>query len=211
MPINRSIALLAFLLLSPSPALAYRGEIEPIELRKYFETLKREIDAARSSVTACVYLFSISLNVADSPTTELADALIQAHKRGLRVEVILDQNIDFTEGFARSMEAKNLSAYEYLKANGVDVWFDSAGLYTHSKVAVIDGETVILGSGNWTKASFQRNMETNVLLRSKESAREFLDQLSRIPRQSLPESNVPTVDIPLEFMTGEAFLGRLRR
>lgn len=197
----RIIALLALLCLLPSSASAYRGEIEPVEPRQYFETLKREIDNARASVTVCVYLFAISHSNPDSSAEKLASSLVAASRRGVRVEVILDQNIDFVEGFARSMEAKNLSAFDFLRANGVAVWFDSPGIYTHSKVAIIDGETVILGSGNWTEASFEKNMETNVLLRSKEAARDFLNQLSRVPRQAGPVPETAAVEIPLRLIT----------
>src|SRR3989344_6531628 len=96
-PTPHSLILLALLLLFPAPAAGYRGEIEPIEPRKYYETLRREIDNARSSITACVYLFALSHRDPDSPVEKLAASLAAASRRGVNVEVILDQNIDFTE------------------------------------------------------------------------------------------------------------------
>lgn len=201
------LALLAPLCLLSPLAWAYRGGIEPIEPRQYYQTLKREIDHARSSITVCVYLFGLSHSHPDSRVEKLASSLAAARRRGVSVEVLLDLNLDFTEGFAWSMQAKNMSAFEYLKANGIAVAFDGPGRITHSKVAVIDGETVILGSGNWTEASFGENMETNVLLRSKDAAREILNQLSSIPRRVPPEKAEEIVEIPLQFLTGKEALG----
>jgi len=48
-----------------------------------------------------------------------------------------------------------------------------------SKVLIVDGETVLLGSTNWTAAAFQKNVEADLLVRSTETARELLQELDR--------------------------------
>ena len=79
------------------------------------------------------------------------DELVSAQKRGVRVKVILDQNVDFdspsNEGSGWEIQDKNDVLFSYLKKQGVEVCYDSMYLLTHAKAIVIDGELSILGSG----------------------------------------------------------------
>lgn len=38
-------------------------------------------------------------------------------------------------------------------------------MITHAKALVADGETVLMGSSNWTASAFERNVEANALIR----------------------------------------------
>ena len=80
----------------------------------------------------------------------IAQALIEAHARGVDVEVILDKS-QRTEDDARTRP---------LLDAGIPVRSDAVHAIAHNKVMVIDGDTVITGSFNFTKAAEERNAET---------------------------------------------------
>ena len=74
---------------------------------------------------------------ADSFTSApIANALLDAHTRGVRVQVILD----------KSQRTEKYSSADFLTNQGVPTLIDATHAIAHHKVMVIDGETVITGS-----------------------------------------------------------------
>lgn len=198
-----------FLLHAFSPlAFAERGEVDFIPSRAYFATVLREIEGAKTSISACLYLFSFHPNESHSEVFRLAQSLKKAHDAGVKVEVVLDQNIDFTGEEGASVGAKNLAAYVYLRKSGIPVYFDDAVTTTHAKALIIDGKTVIVGSSNWSRAAFEVNAETNVLIRSTSVARDLLKALRAIPREE-PVNDGPTVPVPVGFLLNKALFGQM--
>ncbi len=192
---------------------AYSSQTENIPPRDYYATVQRELAKAKKSITVCMYLFTLRPNQSTSLVFQLAESLKKAHDAGVRVEVILDQNINFTEGEDRASdlsEGKNAPAYAFLKAEGIPVYYDDAATYTHSKAVVIDEETVIAGSTNWSESALTRNQEINFLIRSKEVARDVLATLHKIPRQNpMPNADVLTVDLSGKFLGDTSLLARM--
>ena len=157
----RFIVGVIFLVLSFTPSVvADRGEVEYIPARSYFATVQREIEQAKSSISLSLYLFSFQPNESRSEVFQLAESLKKAHDAGIKVDVVLDQNIDFIGEEGASVAAKNLAAYVFLRKKGIPVYFDNAVTYTHAKALIIDGKTVIVGSSNWSRAAFDVNEET---------------------------------------------------
>ena len=87
----------------------------------------------------------------------IAQALVDAHRRGAQVEVVLDDGQRTAQG----------SKAGFVAQAGVPVLFDGAHAIAHNKVMVIDGETVITGSFNFTESAEERNAENLVVLRDK--------------------------------------------
>ncbi len=191
--------------------LAAQTDTSYIPASKYFDTTLTELNAAKSSIQVFMYLVSVFPDQPDSQSTKLVDALIQAKNRGVDVKVILDQNIDFQEETNEQAiyQNKNQQAYELLKRNHIPVFFDEADTYTHAKAIVIDNETVILGSTNWSKAALTKNHEANALVRSKEFAQSLLNDMASIKIQEIPAVITPTVSIPKDFLTKDNLLGEM--
>lgn len=58
----------------------------------------------------------------------------------------------------------------FLVHAGIPTWIDAAHTIAHNKVMTIDGETVITGSFNFTKAAEEKNAENLLILDSPDLA-----------------------------------------
>jgi hypothetical protein len=190
--------------------LASSAKVEYVASRDYFPTVQRELDRARSSVTVCLYLYVLRANQFESPVFQLTRSLVQARDRGVRVEVYLDQNIDFVRGDSLPLAGKNAAAVRYLKSNNIPVFFDSPSTLTHAKTVIIDSATVLLGSSNWTDSAFRDNVETNVLVRSPSFAHEVLTAIhARAWTAPSPDQVDPGVPIAVDFLRDKDLFGRM--
>lgn len=82
-------------------------------------------------------------------------ALGDAKARGVDVEAILD----------KTNESKRYNGASYLRNHDISVWIDSTVAIAHNKVMVIDGDSVITGSFNFTKAAQEKNAENVLFIR----------------------------------------------
>jgi phosphatidylserine/phosphatidylglycerophosphate/cardiolipin synthase-like enzyme len=92
-----------------------------------------------------------------------AVALVDAHKRGVRVEVLLD----------KSQRTEKYSAADFLAHAGILTRIDAQHKIAHNKVMVIDGAVVITGSFNFTKGAEYDNAKNLLVIRSKELAAQY--------------------------------------
>jgi phosphatidylserine/phosphatidylglycerophosphate/cardiolipin synthase-like enzyme len=102
-----------------------------------------EIRKAKKRLRVQVYMFTAK---------EIADAIIEAKKRGVDCEVIVD----------RSQEKMAYGRLPVLKRAGVSILIDGEHETANNKVMLIDDRTIITGSYNYTKAAEEKNAE-NVL------------------------------------------------
>ncbi|MBA2654126.1 MAG: phospholipase D family protein [Gammaproteobacteria bacterium] len=94
----------------------------------------------------------------------IAKALIQAHKRGVEVKVILDKSQFKTRGFS---SAKFFTDYH------LPLLVDYKPSIAHNKVMIIDKKTVITGSFNFTRAAEERNAENLIIITDAELAKRY--------------------------------------
>ncbi len=114
------------------------------------------LEQARKTVLVQAYSFTSS---------DIAKALVDAHKRGVDVRVILD----------KSQVTAKYSSADFLAHMGIPTWIDSEHAIAHNKVMVIDGSTVITGSFNFTKAAEEKNAENLLILHDKSLASRYAD------------------------------------
>jgi phosphatidylserine/phosphatidylglycerophosphate/cardiolipin synthase-like enzyme len=141
----------------PSASAAYH----PQSVRVWFspdggctEAIVAELKAAKKTVRVQAYSFT---------SAPIAAAVVEAHKRGLDVQVILD----------KSQRSERYSSAEYLKRAGVLVFIDDRHAIAHNKVIILDGAAVFTGSYNFTKAAEERNAENLLLIRDAELAARY--------------------------------------
>jgi phosphatidylserine/phosphatidylglycerophosphate/cardiolipin synthase-like enzyme len=118
------------------------------------DAIVRELDKAKSTVLVQAYTFT---------SAPIAKALLNAHKRGVKVEVILD----------KSQRTQKYSSATFFFNNGIPVKIDAQHAIAHNKVMIIDGETVITGSFNFTKAAEENNAENLLIIHDKKLAERY--------------------------------------
>ena len=118
------------------------------------EAVVKELDAAKSTVLVQAYSFT---------SAPIAKALVDAHKRGVKIEVILD----------KSQRSEKYSAADFLVNAGIPTRIDAAHSIAHNKVIVVDGQTIITGSFNFSKQAETGNAENLLVIRDKALAEQY--------------------------------------
>ena len=93
----------------------------------------------------------------------IADALIAAHGRGVAVELIADS----------SQRTERQSLIGRVAEAGIPVRIDAAHAIAHNKVMILDGEIVLTGSFNFTRAAEERNAENLLVIRDRQLAERY--------------------------------------
>jgi phosphatidylserine/phosphatidylglycerophosphate/cardiolipin synthase-like enzyme len=125
------------------------------------------LDKAQTTVLVQAYSFT---------SAPIAKALVQAHKRGVKVQVILD----------KSVETEKYSEAGFLIHSDIPVQIDAEHAIAHNKIMVIDGQTVITGSFNFTKQAEEHNAENLLVITSKDLAQKYADNWNVHSQHSRP-------------------------
>ena len=103
---------------------------------------------------------------------QLTAALIDAVKRGVRVCVIID---------SYSARGASKKTVQKLQKAGVAIFLSQGQELLHHKWAIIDEDTLAMGSANWTRAAFTKNEDFLLLVSNlSEKQKKFLNQLWKI-------------------------------
>ncbi|WP_237266284.1 phospholipase D-like domain-containing protein [Thermococcus cleftensis] len=149
-------------------------ESPPVELLvddAYYRSVIESLRSARESIYVTMFLMKYDPTDSYDHANDLIRALVEARRRGVNVYVILENGIE-----------DNRAAYDYLRSNGVDVVFDSPSITLHTKMVVIDGRVVYIGSHNWSEAALDWNHEVSVRIESQEIAETLLEYFGEIRR-----------------------------
>lgn len=121
------------------------------------EKITEEINNSKASIYVQAYGFT---------SKKIADSLINAHLRGVKVQVILDRSNMSKKGYSKLMD---------LKEAGIDISLDIVPGIAHNKVMIIDEKKVITGSFNFTEAADKRNSENVIIIEDKETVKQYLN------------------------------------
>ncbi len=99
----------------------------------------------------------------------IAKALVEAHRRGVKAQVILD----------KSQRTEKYSSADFLHNMGSAVRIDARHAIAHNKVMLIDGQTVITGSFNFTRAAEEKNAENLLVVRDRALAEKYTENWRR--------------------------------
>jgi phosphatidylserine/phosphatidylglycerophosphate/cardiolipin synthase-like enzyme len=116
----------------------------------------KEIEDAESEILIQAYSFT---------SKPIAQALVKAHKKGIHVEIILD----------KSNTSSEFSALDFTAHAGIPAYIDAEHASAHNQIIIIDRETVITGSFNFTKAAEEKNAENLLIIKSRELAKLYLN------------------------------------
>ena len=148
-----ALTLFNFIGLLPKVQLAYPlpvDDVIPLVDEGYYPAVHKAFTNARKSILCVMYMAKLNKAHKGGDEYQLVLDLINAHKRGVTVQVVFDQNVKFWEKGKRRdvVERRSEYAYDLLLHAGVPVFYDSKNRVTHSKVVVIDKYITIVGSTN---------------------------------------------------------------
>ncbi len=150
----------------PTPTLQTKcPEILFLPDRDFFPALTDVVDRATREIFICMFSFKAGVH-SNSYPDRLVRHLASASRRGVRVVVILES----TGRSEDSLTAQNLKTKELLEKIGAAVYMDSPKKTTHTKMIVVDGRHVFLGSHNFTSSGLKHNHEVSVLIRDEAMA-----------------------------------------
>jgi len=150
----RYLFLLIFALLFYSVVPVFSGQIPSTgTVAVYFSpnggstaAIISEIQAAKKEILVQAYSFT---------STPIAKALLDAHKRGVKIEAVLD----------KSQKSAKYTSATFLFNVGVPVLIDNRHAIAHNKIMIIDRSVLITGSFNFTKAAEEKNAENLMVIK----------------------------------------------
>lgn len=158
-PDREIIAWLEDLVRQLKPATSRRAQV--VDNEAYFspgEACRRKICSlcrqARISIDICVFTIT---------DDEIADAILDAHRRRVAIRLITDNEKAFDLG----------SDVMRLQENGVPVRIDLSEHHMHHKYAIFDRTVLLTGSYNWTRSAAEHNEENIIVTGDPDLLRRF--------------------------------------
>ena len=129
----------------PFQPLKQQTDLQTIELwflpddKGALQRLLDVIQNAKSSIHVAMFTFT---------NKNLIQALVDAHRRGVQVDVVIDNE---------SARKTSFKAFQRLKREGIPTAISNRNGLLHHKLMVVDDLIVATGSANWTEAAFTKN------------------------------------------------------
>jgi phosphatidylserine/phosphatidylglycerophosphate/cardiolipin synthase-like enzyme len=120
------------------------------------EAVVNALDHATNSVLVQAYTLT---------SAPIAKALVEAHRRGVQVHVILDA----------SQRTDKYSEADFLQNSEIPTLIDAQHAIAHNKIIIIDDYLVLTGSFNFTKAAEEKNAENLLMINDPSLAKRYLD------------------------------------
>jgi phosphatidylserine/phosphatidylglycerophosphate/cardiolipin synthase-like enzyme len=142
--------------------------VSELELGNYFSPTDRtsrevirEIEKAKESVYFLAFSFT---------SDPIADAMVERHWAGVEIKGVFETRNAKGQG----------SELKRFKDLGLKVLEDGNCYTMHHKVIIIDDDTVIAGSYNFSKRAEETNDENLLIIRSKAVARQYTEEFDRV-------------------------------
>lgn len=121
----------------------------------------RQIESATTQLNICVFTISDDI---------ITNSLLTAHKKGIPIKLITDNDKSFDAG----------SDVEQLARAGIAVKMDTTPNHMHHKFMVTDQRTLITGSYNWTLSAARYNHENILVTRETGVIKSFAQQFDQL-------------------------------
>jgi phosphatidylserine/phosphatidylglycerophosphate/cardiolipin synthase-like enzyme len=131
------------------------------------EAVVSALDHATNNVLVQAYSFT---------SAPIAKALVDAHRRGVKVQVILD----------RSQRTEKYSEADFLKNNSIPTLIDAQHAIAHNKIMILDDYVVLTGSFNFTKAAEEHNAENLLVINDPTLATKYIENWHAHEQHSEP-------------------------
>jgi phosphatidylserine/phosphatidylglycerophosphate/cardiolipin synthase-like enzyme len=156
------LAVLIYLVLFAGGTVLADGPYRPASVEVFFsprgggtEAIVAELAKAKQTVFVQAYSFT---------SAPIVKALVEAHKRGVAVQVVLD----------KSQRTQKYSSADFVAHAGIATFIDTRHAIAHNKIMIIDDSVVITGSFNFTKAAEESNAENLLVIHDPKLAERYL-------------------------------------
>jgi phosphatidylserine/phosphatidylglycerophosphate/cardiolipin synthase-like enzyme len=116
---------------------------------------------AKRSADICVFTIT---------DDRLSGEILEAHRRGVAVRIITDNEKAYDVG----------SDALHLAKSGIPVLVDDSPYHMHHKFALFDGEVMLTGSYNWTRGAADNNEENLILSNDRRLLTAFKGEFERL-------------------------------
>ena len=118
----------------------------PEQEQKALSRLLEEIDKAKKSIKICMFTFT---------HRKIYQSLLDAKTRGVDISIAIDY-------YSSRGASKNMISNLYRQ--GITPYIGAPGKLLHNKWCLIDDDTLICGSTNWTHSAFTKNDDSLIFL-----------------------------------------------
>ena len=147
---------------SPQPPATQSIDVAFSPSPEAIRLIENTISKAEASINVAAYSFTAE---------NIADALIDAHRRGVDVRVLLD----------KAQGKRHYRAIEEMQDAGIPIRINSHYAIMHDKYIIIDSKTVETGSFNFTASAERRNAENVIVIKNnKKLAHEYMDNWQQL-------------------------------
>lgn len=156
---------------TPNPSLSLNG----VRVENYFspedhvsDALVRLVQSARQSVVFAAFSFT---------SDPLADAMLARAAEGVSIAGVFE---------AEQYYSNQGTEFDRLQTAGLDIVLDNNPNRMHHKFIVVDGQTVVTGSYNFSRSAEERNDENVLVIYSPEIAAQYLVEFERLTATTAP-------------------------
>ncbi|XP_029170261.1 mitochondrial cardiolipin hydrolase [Nylanderia fulva] len=128
----------------------------------YFRKLIDYLDSATDTLDICMYFFT---------SLYLTTAIINAHKRGVIVRMVLDES---------TLPHNSGKPIMLLHKTGIIPKYKQLNVLMHHKFIIVDNNILITGSVNWTMAAFFGNFENLMVTNETRLVKPFINEFEKI-------------------------------
>jgi len=121
----------------------------------------KQISTAVKDLLVCVFTISDDL---------ITESLIAAHRRGVAIRLITDNDKSFDKG----------SDIEQLAHEGISLRMDTSPNHMHHKFMVVDKHSLLTGSYNWTRGAARFNHENIIVTKDSTAVKAFTHEFDRL-------------------------------
>jgi len=166
-----------FLFLLPIPTFASSIKVYFSLVDDPEAAIIEQLNKAQENIDVAMYYFT---------DRDLANAVIDAYNRGVKVRVYLDKD---------QRQAKYSKSHCLAKHN-IPIRYSNNPYLIHNKFCIIDNEVVITGSYNWIASAAKRNNENLLIIKDAYVASRYEEEFNRLwSRYYLSEEVAPPQQI----------------
>jgi len=124
------------------------GLVRTLKSGDYVAAVSPLLKGAEKRIDLLVYGYNLNPKYPDSDVHKLTALIIEAHKRGVEVRILLEES-DYND----TLNELNQNVADHYGTACVPVRFDPIDTISHAKLLLVDG-TAVVGSNNWGYGGF---------------------------------------------------------